>query len=68
MKHDEDGGDLTMFGGADEILFACNRGHYWVIRVRRMDVAQASVERGPSLERLQEQFGQGVTAALGLGS
>lgn len=31
LKHTDDDGDLSIFATGNEILFACKKGHYWVV-------------------------------------
>ncbi|MGJ7442176.1 hypothetical protein [Aquipuribacter sp. MA13-6] len=36
--HTDDGGDLSIFTSGDEVLIACNEGHYWLLKAEQRDV------------------------------
>ena len=39
-KHTDDDGDLTMFASGGEVLIACNRGHYWLLKAEQQELPQ----------------------------
>ncbi|MCW2622333.1 MAG: hypothetical protein JWL64_1935 [Frankiales bacterium] len=70
LKHPDDDGDLSLFASGDEILFACSRGHFWVVSARQMCLPSKQ-EDSVSLTKDEEcvhllaaRFGTRVLAAL----
>lgn len=45
MKHSEDSGNLTLFADGDQILIACDKGHYWTLEAESGAVAKARCTR-----------------------
>jgi len=67
FKHTDDDGDLSVFASGDEVLFACSRGHYWVVRAQQTsakDADERGVHRRPA--EVAERFGPAAYRALGL--
>ena len=48
LLHQDDGGTVTLFGGADkQMLFACTGGHYWIVKATKMGSAtEPETDRG----------------------
>lgn len=42
--HTDDGGDLSIFASGNEILIACNKGHYWLLNAKENSIPKS--ERG----------------------
>ena len=64
MRHSDDGGTLTLFGSDDEVLIACDQGHYWRIPATGGRVSGGTPSRR-SVERLDlEKFGPEVLGAM----
>jgi hypothetical protein len=73
LKHPDDDGDLSMFASGDQILFACSRGHFWVLPARQMtlpaqrqDVVSLVREPADTVDALESRFGDHVRHALGI--
>ena len=71
FKHYDDDGDLSIFAKDDELLFACNKHHYWIVSATQRTAVTASHETfGPSLSadmiELRDRFGPEVMSALGM--
>lgn len=74
MKHADDDGDLSVFASRDSLLFACDKGHYWVVGAQQQaltgvespssDHAGASTATGEGLEELTARFGPGMTESI----
>jgi hypothetical protein len=54
MKHSDDDGDLSVIAGKGQILFACSKGHYWIVEAQEGSV---SLEEEPS-RRLTDFIGR----------
>ncbi|WP_147454089.1 hypothetical protein [Tessaracoccus antarcticus] len=35
MEHTQDDGRISIFAGKDEILIACNKGHFWILTAKQ---------------------------------
>lgn len=71
FKHEDDNGDLSVFASGEEVLFACNKGHYWIVAAKSGAVAaptrKALAERDVvDLDALTKTFGAGLAEALGI--
>ena len=72
LVHAEDDGELSVLAGDNELLVACNRGHYWVLAAQCQQVTPARLTEGADVapadeaEDLAQRFGRGVRAALGV--
>lgn len=68
MTHQGDEGELSIFAGAEQVLIACNKGHYWLLEAAVHEVrgSDESVDSGTDLEAVLETFGSSVAGALGL--
>lgn len=71
MKHLEDDGDLSIFAKADEILFACKKGHWWLVKAGQYQTESGGRQTlAPKLStnftELRDRFGPEVLTALGM--
>jgi hypothetical protein len=67
FHHVDDNGELSIFAGENELLFACSEGHYWIIEADKHDVAPGSAAKDSSnLEAMAQAFGPRLDVALGL--
>jgi len=68
MTHQDDGGDLSVFAGADQILFACNKGHYWILEAAVHEVKHREDSPAPDMEveSMVDNFGPDLIGALGM--
>ena len=70
-QHTDDGGDLTLFTSGNELLVACNKGHFWIIpatqgSVESQDPSAESARVDPEgMQDLTDRFGSGAAQALG---
>lgn len=66
MKHSEDQGNLTLFSDGDEILIACDRGHYWTFRATSGQITppSADADRDVAIPETLERFGPAAMEAL----
>jgi hypothetical protein len=63
VKDPDDNGNISVFFSADEILFACDKGHWWTCAVK--DSGKVSRAAKPktgtaihaSMTRLEKDFG-----------
>jgi hypothetical protein len=70
FKHTDDDGELSVFASGDELLFACNKGHYWSVPAKSGSTTARTRDGlaggGAHLDALTERFGPGLAQALGL--
>lgn len=65
MKHSEDRGNLTLFADGDQILIACDKGHYWTINAKSGKVPKVAPDAARAgLPRDLERFGPAAMRAL----
>jgi len=68
LKHTDDDGELSLFASGNELLIACNRGHFWTLKASQGHVEGAvrqSTSAATELDDLVEQFGEAAPEALG---
>lgn len=69
MKHSDDNGDLTFFSDGDQILIACDKGHYWTFEAKAGEVGRAATPAARTrLTHDLERFGPAAMQALNLHS
>ena len=70
-QHTDDGGELTLFTSGNELLIACNQGHFWIIpatqgSVEQQDPSHESVRvNADGVQDLTDRFGSAAAQALG---
>jgi hypothetical protein len=78
LRHTDDGGALSIFASEKEVLFACEKGHWWIVdasstgvvsKTDAKEAAEGSIPRpaGPgheSLTMLNDRFGKDVFSAM----
>ena len=65
MKHSEDSGELTLFADGDQLLIACDKGHYWTLEAKSGKVEKSSAtETRSRLPRDLDRFGPAALRAL----
>ena len=78
FKHNDDDGTLSIFTSGDEVLFACSKGHWWIISAtssgKTAKAAALRANRGLSLKKptrddvkiqdLTAKFGPDVLRAM----
>lgn len=58
FPHQDDGGEVTVFSSDKQLLFACTKGHYWVVDATSVGKVTPRDENGDShLTRLRDTFG-----------
>lgn len=68
MRHTEDDGELSVFAADDQLLFACSKGHFWIVDAQQQ--GSAAAVRGPasmtsrSWQDLGARFGDDVVHLL----
>lgn len=55
FKHQEDDGSLSIFASGNLVVFACENGHYWVLKTeqRSSDTVKSAMEEMVSPEQAQ---------------
>jgi hypothetical protein len=53
FKHQDDGGNLSIFASGDVVLLACEHGHYWVLDAKQ----HSSQTVKPALEQAMTSDG-----------
>ena len=66
LKHTDDDGDLSVFTSGEEILFACRKGHYWMVTGTPHEAPKPEAETDQDFELVVERFGPTVRRALGV--
>ncbi|MBS3178351.1 MULTISPECIES: hypothetical protein [unclassified Pseudoclavibacter] len=52
LKHDDDGGDLSLIVADSTLVVACNQGHAWTLPLTALDGDGAALEDSPVLRNL----------------
>lgn len=63
LKHTEDDGDLSIFAADDEILIACQKGHFWIVAATKQTFQEKLADRA-TLESVGAKFGQAAERFL----
>lgn len=69
FKHNVEDGELSVFAGTDELLFACSKGHYWIIEATQHSVVAGNRESAGSRDLgdgLLRRFGPDAREAMGM--
>lgn len=80
FRHNDDEGALSVFASGDEILFACSKGHWWIVdakesgktdqaasrRARQGDLGDRLTSDDVKVRDLTSRFGSGVLKAMKL--
>lgn len=81
LLHQDDGGTVTLFGGADkQMLFACTGGHYWIVKATKTgsavepeaeadadgEAAEPAMPAVAELEAIRRDFGDAAVSMLSL--
>lgn len=66
LKHTEDDGELSVFASGEELLFACSKGHAWIVKasaaltIEHGEAKPNRITRGTShlnISALRDKFG-----------
>lgn len=78
LRHTDDDGVLSIFASGDDVLFACSKGHWWIVeatstgsapraaakRAREGVVPQRVTAADKNLTALSKRFGRGAVEAM----
>ena len=59
IVHEDDGGKVSLFGQGKQMLFACDKGHWWIVEAESAgsnEDADAGSD-GVAVAALRESFG-----------
>jgi hypothetical protein len=67
FKHTDDDGELSVFTSGDQVLVACNQGHYWTFSAAFHEPeADQDVALDPDMHAAMGRFGNDIAVAMGM--